>query len=183
MNEENINKKIKICISLALTIIWAGVIYYFSDQPDTISTIQSHGVIYSFAGLLGREVRNMNKLVTIDGILRESAHGVEFCLLAMLVYNSLYLCLNYRKQEEMLLSAETGVICTDKFRNIKCFLCGLVICTIYALTDEIHQIPVPGRAFELIDLFIDITGIIIGLALMYLIRIICERKRRNSFQF
>jgi VanZ family protein len=39
----------------------------------------------------------------------------------------------------------------------------------YAVTDEIHQIFIPGRAFQLIDLTIDLGGIVLGVVVFCLL--------------
>lgn len=41
---------------------------------------------------------------------------------------------------------------------IKMFLITIVICFLYAVSDEIHQYFVPGRACRLFDVLIDISG-------------------------
>jgi len=43
---------------------------------------------------------------------------------------------------------------------------SLLIVIVYALTDELHQYYVPGRAFEISDLLIDTFGAMIGIALL-----------------
>ena len=43
--------------------------------------------------------------------------------------------------------------------NVKnAFLLSILFSTFYGVTDEIHQLFVPGRAFEIKDLFIDFLG-------------------------
>ena len=115
-------------------------------------------------------------MTNIDGIVRESAHGVEYFIFGMLVFNALFTTLNYRRQEELLLTAETGIECTDKFRSVNCMICSCLVCSIYALSDEIHQIPVPGRTFELLDLAIDFTGIVLGILVISLFFKLRNRK-------
>lgn len=39
---------------------------------------------------------------------------------------------------------------------------ALAICMLYALSDEFHQIFVPGRAFQLVDLGLDLLGSSLG---------------------
>lgn len=41
---------------------------------------------------------------------------------------------------------------------------------LYALSDEIHQLYVPGRAFQLSDLALDISGAALGIAVYLLAR-------------
>lgn len=147
-------------------IIWAAVIFYLSSKTAPESTVQSQTIITSVAGSFGKYIEDLETLSYIDGIFRETAHGIEYCILAMLLFNALFLCVNYRHQEEILLTAETGVECTDKYRIFNCIVCCVLVCTIYALSDEIHQIPIPGRAFQLMDLLIDFAGILLGTAIM-----------------
>ena len=167
------NTAIKILISWILVIIWASVIFYLSSKSAPESTVQSQTIINSFAEILGTVIEDEEMMTSIDGIVRESAHGIEYFILGMLVFNALFTTLNYRKQEELLLTAETGVECTDKFRAINCMIYACIVCSIYALSDEIHQIPIPGRTFELLDLAIDFTGIVLGIiaiSVLYKIR-------------
>ena len=167
------NTATKILISWILVIIWASVIFYLSSKSAPESTVQSQTIINSFAEILGTVIEDEEMMTSIDGIVRESAHGIEYFILGMLVFNALFTTLNYRKQEELLLTAETGVECTDKFRAINCMICACIVCSIYALSDEIHQIPIPGRTFELLDLAIDFTGIVLGIiaiSVLYKIR-------------
>jgi VanZ family protein len=50
------------------------------------------------------------------------------------------------------------------------FLLTFAACGLYALSDEIHQTFVPGRAFEIRDLVLDGAGIVMGLCLYWLVR-------------
>lgn len=51
----------------------------------------------------------------------------------------------------------------------------------YAWTDEIHQIFVDGRAFQISDLMVDLAGIILGTLIILIILKIADRKTaRNS---
>jgi VanZ family protein len=44
---------------------------------------------------------------------------------------------------------------------------ALVLTSLYALSDEFHQLFVPGRAFELLDLALDSLGGLVGILLWY----------------
>ena len=39
---------------------------------------------------------------------------------------------------------------------------ALVICTVYAATDELHQLFVDGRGFQRSDIFLDFCGALLG---------------------
>ncbi|MBC7766022.1 MAG: VanZ family protein [Hyphomonadaceae bacterium] len=79
--------------------------------------------------------------------IREFAHGTIYLVLAVLVVNA-YRISGYNK------------------RNAYAYT--MLFCILYAWTDEIHQIFVPGRAAEFIDFSIDFTGATIGL-LVYIL--------------
>lgn len=162
MCSENRKIKYKIILSWCLVILWAAVIFYFSSKNADDSTVQSQGMISSFSGIIGASINSYELMEKIDGIVRESAHAVEYFILGALVLNAVYLCLNYRKQEEMLLTAETGIECSDRFRILNAVILSVLVCVLYSLSDEIHQIPIDGRAFQLIDLFIDLAGTVAG---------------------
>ena len=44
------------------------------------------------------------------------------------------------------------------YKTKNAFLLSILFSTLYGLTDEIHQLFVPGRAFELKDILIDFLG-------------------------
>ena len=53
--------------------------------------------------------------------------------------------------------------------------------TFYATTDEIHQIFVPGRAFQISDILVDSTGALIGVTASFVIlKIILSIKKRGN---
>ncbi|MGI6745039.1 MAG: VanZ like family protein [Firmicutes bacterium ADurb.Bin300] len=52
--------------------------------------------------------------------------------------------------------------------------------TVYAVSDEIHQIFVPGRAFQLFDLGVDFAGIITGVLLFSLTNLIIVKIKERK---
>jgi VanZ family protein len=65
-------------------------------------------------------------------------------------------------------SAANAFIWKQK-KSIWVYSCILAGCMLYALSDEFHQLFVPGRAFQLSDLGLDLFGIIIGLLLYWVV--------------
>ena len=173
--------KIIIILSWLLVVLWAGVIFYLSSKSAPESTVQSNAVINSFNGIFGIEIPDELEFDKVSGIVRETAHGVEYFILGALVFNAIYLCLNYRKQEELLLEAETGIKCRDPYRMLNSIVCAITICTLYALSDEIHQIPIPGRAFQIMDLTIDFIGIILGVIFVAVLYKIKKKPTTSSY--
>ncbi|MEE1503034.1 MAG: VanZ family protein [Acutalibacteraceae bacterium] len=87
-------------------------------------------------------------------VIRTFAHFCEYALFGFLVSN-LYFAIK---------------------DNSKPFL-SILISLGYAITDEIHQLFVPGRAFQLIDLTVDLGGIILGATAFYILHTIINIKK------
>lgn len=86
----------------------------------------------------------------LHGYVREAAHGLEFALLG-------FLCMMF------FLSWEEGsrpVLPGHWYR----YLASLGFCVLFAVTDEVHQIFVSGRAFQMLDIGIDSVGATCGSA-------------------
>lgn len=101
--------------------------------------------------------------IYIDGeLIRKIAHMLEFTALSFSLYN--------------------GIFATWELK--KAPVISLVLTVICAIGDEIHQIFVPGRAFQLSDIMIDSLGAIIGIVVYLVIckiyLIIKERGNKNG---
>lgn len=80
--------------------------------------------------------------------------------------------------------AALGFFTASAFRFSFCkvkFFFPLIPCVLYAASDEIHQIFVPGRAFGVFDIFIDscgsLTGILVFLLLIFIIEKLINKKK------
>lgn len=148
---KNKNKIIK-WILWILVVIWMIVIFMLSNAPSTVSSKNSGNIIRgSFKATINvtngvgitdyhPSKAELNKIVRkLNEPLRECMHGFEYFILAILLICALY-----------------------KSNVKKIYILTIIICVTYSLSDEIHQIFIPGRAFELIDLFIDLIGCLIG---------------------
>lgn len=163
----------KIIISWILVIAWAIVIFYLSGKCADDSQAQSRGVISSVTGIFGTIITDEEVMTNIDGIVRETAHGVEYFILGLLTFNAVFLSVMAKNQAD---NEEINHIEAKSNENEKkCLLISVLICTLYSISDEIHQIPIPGRAFEFKDLFIDFVGITLGTLAMYMFYIIRKR--------
>ena len=58
------------------------------------------------------------------------------------------------------------------------------IATAYAVTDEFHQLFVPGRSGQMTDVMIDSGGALVGLLALHVIRMFIENRKlqRNKKQ-
>ena len=59
-------------------------------------------------------------------------------------------------------------------------LLTLAICFLYAVSDEVHQVFVPGRAGRISDVMIDTSGAVLGILLVFsVIQLIKYRKNKT----
>lgn len=109
-----------------------GVIFWFSSRTATESTQQSNTIVEWLISLFGE-----SELWVF--IVRKSAHALEFTGLALLLSFALYFS-----------------------RGKKSLLLSVFITSVYAVTDEVHQLFVEGRSCEFRDWAIDTAGAVIG---------------------
>ncbi len=141
-------------LSIVLLIGWMLVIFLFSNSPGKDSTETSSRVITTFIEIRDNITNNstseLDRTIIIENlsfIVRKFAHISEYIILAILMYNVLY---NY---------------------NIKDYWIVLLLCILYSCSDEFHQLFVPGRSGQVVDVLIDSIGIVIGTLSYYLVKI------------
>ena len=134
-------------ILLFLIVIWMFIIFMFSNEPAVESTNSSGGIIdvvIDFYEKISSKNLSVEKKQLLSEKLqfpiRKSAHLTIYLILGIIVY-LLFLELNYSEK----------------------YLLSILICLIYAISDEIHQMFVVGRSGEIRDVLIDIFGSFIGI--------------------
>ena len=137
----------KIC-SIILLISWMVCIFAFSAQPAEASSalsdkakelvIRGLEIFFPFAADEAASPGNNGFMITL---VRKSAHVFAYLLLGILALWTF------------------SVYGVGKKR----FLYAFLLCFLYAVSDEIHQIFVPGRAGRIYDVFIDSIGASLGL--------------------
>jgi VanZ family protein len=126
-----------------LAFLWMTVIFFLSAQSGNESALLSTSIFKPLFDLLipmgiSNEVLSM--------IIRKSAHFISYLILGILVYRAM----------------DTYEIVASQ----KMYL-SLLLCFGYAISDEIHQIFVPGRAGTMIDVVIDGLGSATSIAFYY----------------
>lgn len=148
-------KKIYRIVTGAFVLGWMLVIFLFSAQPagksDDVSGTVAYKVVSTanqlFHGnLTGDEMENYAR--ALNHPIRKAAHMTEYAILGLLLF-AFYGSLTVTGKRRYLLSGITAAL--------------------YAATDEIHQLFVPGRAGMFSDVCIDTAGVILGLFLLYFI--------------
>lgn len=117
-----------------LLIIWMIGIFVMSNQPANISDSQSERVISIFF-TIGININSIFGQFA-NFAVRKCAHFLEYMILALLAFNVIKLYFNMKKV----------IIIT------------ILFVFMYACSDEIHQLFIPGREGAIRDVIIDSIG-------------------------
>ncbi len=116
--------------------------------------------------------RNNHDAAVFDEFIRSAAHIIIYLVLGLLVINTIIVQYKYYKKHscKMLIEDQprkASVITRKKLYTLMGL--ALLICFVYAISDEIHQTFVPGRGAQISDVVLDSlgagTGIIVYLQL------------------
>lgn len=130
----------------------------FSNQKSEKSTEKSHSVvthtivkIYKIFNSDASEETIQNIIDTWDVPIRKTAHFIEYFILGVLVFLTL-----------------------REFGNKNIYY-AILICFLYACSDEVHQIFVPGRDGNFVDVMLDTFGSTTSILLLNKLK---ERKKQ-----
>lgn len=144
---------VKKYISLFMVILWMGTIFIFSSQNGSESTGTSNIVVdgimevISNTGLIHKEDMETVR-ETVQFTVRKLAHFSIYMLGGILIYNYM---------------ARTNLVRRKA-------LISFVIGAMYAVSDELHQFFIAGRSAEIRDVFIDSTGVLVGVLIIIAIK-------------
>jgi len=136
-------KKLAVIISWSLVALWMILIFYLSSQVASESDKLSLGFTQVIVNIIngifpGLDLGN----IISNHLIRKSAHFFAYLILGLLVVNAL---------------DRSG------FKGAKKAIFALAICVLYAISDEVHQLFVPGRSGQVKDVLIDSAGAVVGL--------------------
>lgn len=145
-------EKIKTVSIWLATAVCMMVIFWLSSRTSDESSGQSSIILTWLTAHFG------DNFFT-DFIVRKTAHFLEFAGLAFLFNCSLF-----------------------QTRKIKSPICATMLTSLYALSDEIHQLFVEGRSCQATDWLLDTCGALFGTALFLtlLCLITYVNKRKNT---
>ena len=143
-----ITKKLKAYRIVSIILLVAVMVTIFClSAQDSTDSAEVSGSVVSW-------LYELFKIDLPDGTVRTIAHCCEFAALGFLMINAIR---SFKESFNPVLS--------------------VIISFGYAVTDEIHQLYVPGRAFQLIDLTVDLLGITLGtIAFIILVKLIKNKK-------
>ncbi len=158
------NKTILIRTILVVFLVsWVVFIFMMSSQPATQSTQTSSKFVLKIIDIIYRDFNKIstqqqnNIIHTITLIVRKTAHFTEYFILGLL---------------------STGVAITynNKKRYLN-YVFSVLFSVVYAVSDELHQYFVPGRACRFLDICIDAAGSICAAFLMvFIVNTVKKRK-------
>ncbi|HLQ82308.1 MAG TPA: VanZ family protein [Pseudogracilibacillus sp.] len=184
------------------SIVWMGVIFYLSHQPATDSAATSRGILLYLLNLLPIPVEYEGVFHTI---IRKSAHFMAYLILAVLIYFAyrgkgtiifiysmflIFILLSLiesdmnlhsliRKSIHFFVYTILSVLVYLAYQGRRAVLFTLSVCLLYAITDEFHQLFIPGRSGEIRDVLIDFSGAVFGIILVKLFMKIKSRRELN----
>lgn len=140
-------KNILKIVPWTLVILWMILIFSLSHQSAVESNKISKGITEVFVDGIEKVTLNSNfNISSFNHIIRKNAHFFLYLVLGMLVMNAIKISNQYIKRHMLL---------------------TVLICILYAILDELHQLFVPGRGAQIMDVFIDSVGASIGVLIYY----------------
>lgn len=135
-----------------VVVLCAAAIFYFSAQPAAVSNSLSKGIVKYIVDtavmLLDIDMTTAEQwwlINKINSVGREYMHGIVFFLLGITLHNA---------------------VMSSGYRGRRAIVISVAVCLLYGLFDEIHQLFVPGRAFQIRDLLTDAVGSIVAIMLV-----------------
>ena len=153
-------------ISWILVIIWMFNIYYLSSMDSELSNSKSkdtiNTVVESSVVVTNKDISKDNLNSIVNGLnkpLRKCMHSFVFFILVFLFINAFN---------------------NSNFKNYKCYLFSIFFSFIYASFDEFHQLYVTGRTGQLMDIGIDMIGVLIGVLVFYIYGLLVKERRLSK---
>lgn len=146
-------------ISIILLLLWMTVIFMFSSSGSVKSNDTSGKVISSAISVKDKVTNNETKpeikkkiVRKLNYSVRKSAHVFEYFVLGVLALNVF-----------------------DAFNVKRKVLFAIILCILYASSDEFHQL-FTGRTASVTDVLLDSAASIVGI---YLLNLIFYRRKKG----
>ena len=142
-------KVVKICF----LVLWMALIFSFSNQKDVDSSKDSNSFI-------DRTVVKIYKIFN-ENITKEKENEIieKYTYpIRKLAHYTLY----------FILGILSFLVVKDYSINKKLIIYSLLICFLYACSDEFHQLFIIGRSARVLDVMIDTFGSLCGISIFYI---------------
>ena len=142
------NQRLAMIYSGLAAVLVMGVIFLLSAQPAVISSHLSRGITAEIVKIAEKVMPGHDWPVIIyDELVRRAAHFFCYLVLGAVVAN---------------------ILGRLKIGPAKGLFLALIFCLLFAISDEMHQMYVPGRGAQLQDFMADGAGALLGIALFWL---------------
>lgn len=151
-----LKRNLKVIGTILLVILWMLIIYNFSSKPSNESNVQSKRIIQQLIGKTNEKSNTIQNDQNTKVNQKEDKLMVEKCniLLRKGAHASIYFVLAILILISMLQMKDRKIL--------QCNIIAILICFLYACTDEYHQTFVIGRTGNVLDVLIDTGGAILG---------------------
>lgn len=158
--QTNESKRINIILSWLAVVLWMGLIFILSAQVADQSAKLSSGITQFIINAINAVSPKIHIDINSLGFaVRKLAHFLCYLILGLLVLNAFKKC---------------GV------HGLKRIIFSAIVCILYAASDEIHQLYVPGRGGQIQDVLLDCSGAASGFLLERIAHKIRLRKKQEK---
>lgn len=163
-------------ILLLLTLLWMGVIFWFSSRDAAESSSLSRGLLKGILSIIvphwkQRSAADQKAIIrAVHTLFRKLGHFSEFTVLGLLLAMTLRLFFKPDQIRRQTHPRLTGIALPA------------LLALLYACSDEFHQRFVAGRSCELRDVCIDLAGAFCGILCCMLILRVRKKRRLRRIQ-
>lgn len=195
------NLVIQKILSVALVLVWMITVFIFSSQDGNETLNTSGAFIYAIDSKISssnepkveKENQNIeqssksdisenNKYkyeysANVQKIVRKNAHYFLYMIGGVIL--SVFFCVNSIKRVNKNKTNEKEIAIIKKDKTI---FYAIIVGIIYAFTDEFHQKFVPGRTSSLKDVLVDSLGVITGVIILKILKLIYDKRKDKKFK-
>jgi len=147
----NNRKRTIILLSWIAVLLWMLFIFNLSSQTADQSDQLSKGIVAVIVEMIEKVAHGFDLDTSgFNHFMRKFAHFFAYLVLGVLVMNAL---------------SQSGV------RGLRACTFAIGICVLYAVSDEVHQLFVPGRGGQAVDVLLDSVGASVGIGWQRLFRL------------
>ncbi len=170
---------------VAPVLLWMGVIFYMSHQVAEVSSDMSESLIFLWMRVvvpnfetLSIELQ-MGYIENLQYVVRKCAHMGEYAVLGMFMLRAMY-AYGYQLAAIGVEEKQSAYnIWREDIKIKKYWLLSWILGTLYAVSDEIHQLFISGRSGQISDVMIDGTGVIIGIFIYHCMKVFIEKYKNE----
>lgn len=152
-------------IHIIITLVVMVFIFVHSAMSGDVSSSESRFFAEILSSITGISFQ------VAHFIVRKAAHFTEFAVLGI----CLTVNFNDYKSQSEIIKSDTTPVKNVLIRHPR--LASWIAGTLYACTDEFHQLFVEGRSCEFRDVCIDSAGVVLGIAIVTIVNTIKPVKK------